>query len=185
MSRMNGKKTHTHIYINICCKHIDTKRLPPDDVDARKERRGAGGGTAALFVSPEQSQEDSPTLLRFWCTDQMTISVTSICVCFLPIHSGHQVRWTYQPGSHRRKVTQDFSSTFFLRCVPSFFSRERFRHSFPSSTVKSNFVFHRSLPVGHFYFIFHCFREKNPVCRDRTHVPTCQKYTPQNSGGIP
>ena len=21
-----------------------------------------------------------------------------VCVCFLPIHSGHQ--WTYQPGSH-------------------------------------------------------------------------------------
>ena len=38
-----------------------------------------------------------------------------VCVFFLPIHSGHQ--WTYQPGSHRRKVTQDFSS-FFLRCVP-------------------------------------------------------------------
>ena len=31
-----------------------------------------------------------------------------LCVCFLPIHSGHQVRWTYQPGSHRRKVPQDF-----------------------------------------------------------------------------
>ena len=78
-------------------------------------------------------------------------------VCFLPIHSGHQVRWTYQPGSHRRKVTQeeghtggrshrrkvtqDFSSTFFLRCVPYFFSREGFCHSFPSSTVKSNFVY--------------------------------------------
>ena len=31
-----------------------------------------------------------------------------VCVCFLPIHSGHQVRWTYQPGSHKRKVTQDF-----------------------------------------------------------------------------
>ena len=42
----------------------------------------------------------------------------SMCVCFLPIHSGHQVLWTYQPGSHRRKVTQGFSSTFFLRCVP-------------------------------------------------------------------
>ena len=63
-----------------------------------------------------------------------------VCVCFLPIHSGHQVRWTYQPGSHRRKVTQDFSSTF-LRCVPQFFSREGFSHSFPSSTVKSNFVY--------------------------------------------
>ena len=24
-----------------------------------------------------------------------------VCVFFLPIHSGHQVRWTYQPGSHR------------------------------------------------------------------------------------
>ena len=44
--------------------------------------------------------------------------VEYVCVCFPPIHSGHQVRWTYQPGSHRRKVTQDFSSTFFLRCVP-------------------------------------------------------------------
>ena len=42
-----------------------------------------------------------------------------VCVCFLPIPSGqHQVRWMYQPGSHRRKVTQDFPSTFFLRCVP-------------------------------------------------------------------
>ena len=57
------------------------------------------------------------------------------------IHSGHRVPWTYQPGSHRRKVTQDFSSTFLLRCVPSCFSREGFSHSFPSSTVKSNFVY--------------------------------------------
>ena len=65
-----------------------------------------------------------------------------VCVCFLSIHSGHQVRWTYQPGSHRRNVTQDFSSTFFLRCVPQFFSQEGFSHSFPSSTVKSsNFVY--------------------------------------------
>ena len=83
------------------------------------------------------------------------------CVCFLPIHFGHQVRWTHQPGSHRRKVTQDFSSTFFLRCVPLFFSREGFSHSFPSSTVKSNFVywrFNRSPPVGHFYFHFLVFQ---------------------------
>ena len=82
-----------------------------------------------------------------------------VCVCFLPIHSGHQVRWTYQPGSHRRKVTQDFSSTFFLWCMPLFFSREGFSHSFPSSTVKSNFktfcvlTINRSPPVGHFFFI--------------------------------
>ena len=51
-------------------------------------------------------------------SDNFSNGTTCACVCFLPIHSGHQVRWTYQPGSHRRKVTQDFSSTFFLRCVP-------------------------------------------------------------------
>ena len=37
-----------------------------------------------------------------------TIFNHCVCfLCFLPIHSGHQVRWTYQPGSHRRKVPQD------------------------------------------------------------------------------
>ena len=43
-----------------------------------------------------------------------------VCVlCFLPIHSGHQVRWTYQPGSHRRKVTQEEGHTGFLIHLPS------------------------------------------------------------------
>ena len=87
-----------------------------------------------------------------------------VCVCFLPISSGRQVRWTYQPGSHRRKVTQDFSSTFLLRCVPLFFSREGFSRSFPSSTVKSNLcanvLINRSPLVGHFYFHFHFFSEE-------------------------
>ena len=55
--------------------------------------------------------------------------------------------------SHRRKVTQEFSSTFFLWCVPSFFSREGFSHSFPLSTMKSNFVFTRWA----FLFVFICF----------------------------
>ena len=55
-----------------------------------------------------------------WFTGQdNNISVLHIIrLCFLPIHSGHTSSWTYQPGPHRRKVTQDFSSTFFLRCVP-------------------------------------------------------------------
>ena len=70
--------------------------------------------------------------------------VVCVCVCVFchPIHSGHQVRWTYQPGLHRRKVTQDFYT--FLRCVPYLLSREGFSRSFPSSTVKSNFVYLRS-----------------------------------------
>ena len=41
---------------------------------------------------------------------------------FLPIYSGRQVCWKYQPGSHRRKVTQGLSSTFLLR---RYFSREK------------------------------------------------------------
>ena len=40
-------------------------------------------------------------------------------------------------------VTQDFS-TFLLRCLPEFFSREGFDRLFPSSTVKSNFVYLRT-----------------------------------------
>ena len=52
-------------------------------------------------------------------------------MCFLLIYSGRQVRWMYQPGSHRRKVAQDLSSTFLLRCMPLFFSREGFSRSFP------------------------------------------------------
>ena len=68
-----------------------------------------------------------------------------------------------------------------LACVPEFFSRDGFSHSFPSSTVKSNFVyqrFNRSPLVGPFIFIlFYFFSEKNSVCRDRTYVLTCQKLT--------
>ena len=36
------------------------------------------------------------------------VCVCVLCVCF-PIHSGHQVRWTYQPG-----VTQEEGHTGFL-----------------------------------------------------------------------
>ena len=39
------------------------------------------------------------------CLERVTFhrcKIPCVCyVCFLPIHSGHQVRWTYQPGSHR------------------------------------------------------------------------------------
>ena len=32
-------------------------------------------------------------------------------------------------------------------------------------------------PLGIFIFVFLFFSEKHPVCRDRTHVPTCQRVT--------
>ena len=78
-----------------------------------------------------------------------------VCVCVLSSYlfwtSG---LWTYQPRSHRKKVAQDFS-TFLLRCLASFFSREGLCCSFPSSTVKSNFVYyHIDLIVLHLLGIF-------------------------------
>ena len=64
-----------------------------------------------------------------------------------------------QPGSHRRKATQNLSSTFLLWCVPLFFSREGFSRSFPSSTVESNLctsdlIIVLRLLVGLFFFFF-------------------------------
>ena len=67
-----------------------------------------------------------------------------VCVCVLSSQlfwtSG---LWTHQPGSHTGKVTKDFS-TFLMRCLPYFVLREGFSRPFPSSTVKSNFVYPRN-----------------------------------------
>ena len=55
--------------------------------------------------------------VRMLCVCVLCVCV--VCVCH-PIYSGRQVcLLTHnQPGSHRRKITQDFSSTFLLRCLP-------------------------------------------------------------------
>ena len=58
-------------------------------------------------------------------SDLFKIPVTRIRVFFFQTILDYQVRWTYQPGSHRRKVTQDFSPTFLRRCVPYFFLAKR------------------------------------------------------------
>ena len=68
-----------------------------------------------------------------------TTNSNKTVVYFLPIYSGRRVRRMYQPGSHRGKVTQDFSSTILLRHMPLFASLEGFNRSFPSSTVKLHF----------------------------------------------
>ena len=66
-----------------------------------------------------------------------------VCVCFLPIHSGHPSSLDVPAGvtntggrSHRI-----YHPLSFCGACLSFFSREGFSHSFPSSTVKSNFVY--------------------------------------------
>ena len=106
------------------------------------------------------------------------LSYYSVFVCFLPINSGHQVRWTYQPGSHRRKVTGFLihllsavrALIFLARRIQPFLSLVDREVEFCVLTIYS-FSTRWSFLV--------CFynSEKNPVCRDRTHVPTCQKVT--------
>ena len=58
--------------------------------------------------------------------------------CVVCVLSSH-LFWT--SNSLEVPTAQDFSPTFLLRCVPLFFSREGFSPSFPSSTVKSSFVY--------------------------------------------
>ena len=60
--------------------------------------------------------------------------VYCVCVCIPFIVD---VRLVDVPAG----VTEDFSSTFLLRCLLQFLSREGFNHPFPSSTVKSTFVY--------------------------------------------
>ena len=103
-------------------------------------RESAGRGTVNLKVVPNECCHGrspwtnsysplfpTPTIGMKWAVESTgntpvlstcPLHTNSVCVCFLPIYSGHQVRWTYQPRSHGRKVTPDFSSTFLLRCVP-------------------------------------------------------------------
>ena len=85
---------------------------------------------------------------------------------------------------NRRKATQYFSSTFLLRCMPYFFSRQVFSRSFPSSsTVKSIFCTNELIVLrllGILFFIFIFLVRKNPSsygCTEiRTHDPTSEGF---------
>ena len=57
--------------------------------------RLSGGSRLALY----QTLSISSALLLFFFWH------VCVCVYFLSIYFGHQVRWTYPPGSHRRKAT--------------------------------------------------------------------------------
>ena len=86
----------------------------------------------------------------------------SVCVCLLPIYSGHQVRWTYQPGSHRRKGHIGFlihlpsavcALIFFARRIQPFLSLIDREVEFCVLTIQSF-----STRWAFFFFFF--FREK-------------------------
>ena len=77
------------------------------DINGRTSRGHTGGRPHRIYHPPSFCG----ACLNFYREKDLATPFPRrpcVCVCFLPIHSGHQVRWTYQPGSHRRKVTQDF-----------------------------------------------------------------------------
>ena len=109
------KSEHAFFYITYCTAGgPQLARLPIPPTATLTSCRACLWSLTNFPISPGFSPT---TYFNYSCSHHFRYCCVCVCVCFLPIHSGHQVRWTYQPGSHRRKVTQDFSSTF-LRCVP-------------------------------------------------------------------
>ena len=114
--------------------------------------------------------------------------IVGCVVCCHLIYSGRQACGRTSRGhtggrSHRiSHPTSSCGALFFI------FSREGFSRSFPSSTVKSIFLylrFNRSPLVRHFYFLlFFIFgEEKSRWCDDtgsRTHVPTSEGFEVNN-----
>ena len=104
-----------------------------------------------------------------------------LCVVF----SSHPF-WTSSSLDVPAGVTQEEGHTGFLIHLPSavralIFVARRIQPFLSLVDREVEFCvltnFNRSPPVGHFYFGFLFFSEKNPVCQDRTLVPTCQKVT--------
>ena len=102
------------VMLHCCCIHI---KNPSDLYSVPSNIRTGPTDANAFFFRVHSLTTQKGTYYTYIIRQKQTKNIFSV-LCFLPIHSGHQVRWTYQPGSHRRKVTQDFPSTFFLRCVP-------------------------------------------------------------------
>ena len=103
-----------------------------------------------------------------------------VCVCVFSSHSF----WTSSSLDVPAGVTQEESHTGFLIRLLSavralIFLARRIQPFLSLVDREVEFLCTNDLivlhPLGIFNFIFYFFSEKDPVCRDRTHVPTCQK----------
>ena len=91
-----------------------------------------------------------------------------VCVCFLPIQSGHKK--TYQPGSHRRKVGHTGFLIHLLSAVHALIFLARRIQPFLSLVdrevefcVLTILIVLHPLGIFIFIFVFSFFSEKNPV----------------------
>ena len=104
-----------------------------------------------------------------------------VCVCLFSSHSF----WTSSSLDVPAGVTQEEGHTgifihlfagraliFLARRIQPFLSLADREVEFCVLTII--IVLH---PLGIFIFVFYFLSEKNPVCRGRTHVPTCQRVT--------
>ena len=108
----------------------------------------------------------------------MAINV-SVCVCVFPSHSF----WTSSSLDVPVGVTQEEGHTGFLIHLLSAVRALIFlaRRIQPFLSLVDREVKFGVLTIQSFStrwaFLFLFFSEKNTVCRDRTHVPTCQRVT--------
>ena len=105
-----------------------------------------------------------------------------VCVC---VFSSHPF-WTSSSLDVPAGVTQEEGHTGFLIHLPSavralIFVARRIQPflSLVDREVEFCVLTNSSFSTrwAFLFWFFSFFSEKNPVCRDRTHVPTCQKVT--------
>ena len=139
---MNGKKTHRAFV------RTSNVLIPPKPFDR--------SGSLAAFRFFLNSSSINSTVVRNGSTLYPVPCTLYPVPCTL-----YQVRWTYQPGSHRRKVTQDFSSPFLLRSVRALIFLARRIQPF-LSFVDGEVELIVLLSVGIFIFIFYYLVRKIP-----------------------
>ena len=83
--------------------------------------------------------------------------ISVLCV-FFPFILDVKFVWVYQPESHRRSHKISHPLSFYDACL--YFSRGGFIRSFPSSTLKSKFVY--DLIVPHMLGISNLFKSQLP-----------------------
>ena len=115
----------------------------------------------ASFAGSIHRAFDTPCGALLWnCS-----SAERVCVCFLPIHSGHQVRWTYQPGSHRIQSVK----VYIYTCTTGIFTVDPKLLFLYGSIALLSYVVYYYYYVLFFLFLFSFFN----LTYSRWSLPSC------------
>ena len=100
-------------------------------------------------------------LFEYKLSRASTFCLECVCVCVLSIYSGHEVRWTYQPGSHRILPSAVRALIFLARMIQPVLSLVDRKVKFCILTISSF-----STCWAFFFFS----SEKNPDSNSRPNV---------------